>query len=382
MSNPTENCQSAEVQAESDALPARTHFRNWKTIAVTMMWWIWVIVSFGLLLTAYLPLLPVNIWWIRFGDFPRVQLLISYLCALPMFLVFPREPVARILAVGLVGAIGIQLFWIFPYLAIAPQEVEPARNRDPQTRVRIMTANVHIENQNSTALLELIAKEDPAVLVLCEINDRWVHDLQKLNERFSFQLIHPLDTGYGIALYSKLDVVNAELRTMVKKGIPSIDARVHLRNGHEVRLFAVHPNPLRPGEDTTKRDAELVLVGREIQDDPSVIVLGDLNDVGWSRTTDLFQEISGLLDPRKGRGLFPTFNVNSWIWRYPIDHLFHTDDFRVTELRTLPDIGSDHFPLLVELSYEPGATDTQNAPTADVGDRDEAVEAANPEVSQ
>lgn len=82
-----------------------------------------------------------------------------------------------------------------------------------------------------------------------------------------------------------------------------------------------------------------------------------------------------MLDPRKGRGVYPTFNAKSWIWRYPLDHLFHTDDFRVVSLQTLSPIGSDHLPLSVVLSYEPSAEATQSAPELDAGDREDADEA-------
>lgn len=106
-------------------------------------------------------------------------------------------------------------------------------------------------------------------------------------------------------------------------------------------------------------------------------MLGDLNDVGWSRTTNLFQEVSGLLDPRKGRGLYPTYDATSSIWRYPLDYLFHSDDFRIVKLGTLPSIGSDHFPLLVELSHESEAAVTQEGPHLDGGDQEDASDAVD-----
>ncbi|KAA0135994.1 endonuclease/exonuclease/phosphatase [Gimesia chilikensis] len=326
-------------------------------------------------LTALLPLLPVDWWWVRIGDFPRVQLLFAYVVLLLALIPFWHKTAAKTGIFLLTISCCIQLFWIFPYLPFAPHEVEWAESADPQTPLRIMTANVYQENQNAEAVLSLIEQEQPDIVVLCEVNARWIRDLKSLEKSYGWQLKHPLENTYGIAVYSRLPLESARIRSMIKQEIPSIDARVKLPSGHIVRLFAVHPNPPRPGEDTTKRDAELVLVGREVRDSPSAIVLGDLNDVGWSRTTNLFQEVSGLLDPRKGRGLYPTFDATSSIWRYPLDYLFHSDDFRVVKLGTLPSIGSDHFPLLVELSHESEAADTQEGPHLDAGDQEDASDA-------
>lgn len=330
-----------------------------------------------LILTALLPLLPVDWWWVRIGDYPRFQLACFYLLGLLALAPSWGHTLTRVLAGLLVISIGIQIFWIFPYLPVAPHEVQSAQQDDPNSRLRLLCANVLQENTNARAILERIEAERPDVVVLLEVNQRWKHDLKPLQTRFDFSLIHPLENKYGIAFYTNLNVTSAEVRSMVKEGIPSIDATITLPSGHPVRVFAVHPNPPRPGEDTTKRDAELVLVGREVSDDPSVVVLGDLNDVGWSRTTNLFQEVSNLLDPRKGRGMYSTFDAKSKIWRYPLDYLFHSDDFRVAEMRTLRYIGSDHFPLLVELSHEPEAEDEQAAPALDAGDREDAQDAVD-----
>ncbi len=339
------------------------------------LWWLVILVCLALITTAILPLLPLNWWWVRIGDFPRVQLLIGYLVALLGLIPYRRRMLAKVLAGLLIIGVVIQIYWIFPYLPLAPIEVQPAESSDPMSHVRIVTANVLQENKNAGPLLDLVEKEQPDVLVLCEVNERWVNDLSSLKEKFSFHLTYPLDNTYGIALYSNLEVRSAEVRTLVRDDIPSIDAQLRLPSGDEVRLFAVHPNPPRPGESTRKRDAELIIVGREVREDPSAIVLGDLNDVGWSRTTNLFQEVSGLLDPRRGRGLYPTYNANSWIFRYPLDYLFHSDDFRVVKLRILSDIGSDHFPLFVELSREPEAIAEQEGPHLDASDREDAEEA-------
>ncbi len=83
------------------------------------------------------------------------------------------------------------------------------------------------------------------------------------------------------------------------------------------------------------------------------IVAGDLNDVAWSHTTRRFCQISGLLDPRIGRGLFNSFHAWIPLVRFPIDHVFHSNDFRVADLRRLENFGSDHFPVFVTLDYQP-----------------------------
>lgn len=63
------------------------------------------------------------------------------------------------------------------------------------------------------------------------------------------------------------------------------------------------------------------------------------------KTSTLFKKTSGLIDARIGRGLLSTFHANYWIFRFPLDLVFHSNNIVVDKLRVLKHIGSDHFPI-------------------------------------
>src|SRR5690606_10446670 len=102
----------------------------------------------------------------------------------------------------------------------------------------------------------------PDVVVLLEPDARWVRALAPLTAHYPHQVLRPLDNAYGMAVYSRLPLVEPRVHELVERDIPSIITGVRLRNGPVVRLYAIHPRPPRPGSDTEERDAELVVVGR------------------------------------------------------------------------------------------------------------------------
>jgi endonuclease/exonuclease/phosphatase (EEP) superfamily protein YafD len=179
-------------------------------------------------------------------------------------------------------------------------------------------------------------------------------------------------------LYSRLPLEDTHVEFLVQNDIPSVRTRVVLRSGDRVQLHCLHPRPPEPEhrQDSTPRDAELVMVGRAIgdADEQPTVVAGDLNDVAWSRTTQLFLRLSGMLDPRIGRGFYNSFNARKPLMRWPLDHIFHSHHFRLTSLRRLGKIGSDHFPMLVELSLQRDATRSQDERETEDGDHHAARE--------
>ena len=174
-------------------------------------------------------------------------------------------------------------------------------------------------------------------------------------------------------LYSKLKLEETEIRYLVKDDIPSIHGFVRLDDNSKIRIHCMHPRPPSPSEaDTsTNRDAELLMLGRDVREqDDSVLVFGDLNDVAWSRTTRLFQQMSGLMDPRIGRGFFNTFHADYRFFRWPLDHVFHSNDFTLIDIAREKHIGSDHFPMYIKLNFERKAELEQNKPEAEEEEKD------------
>jgi endonuclease/exonuclease/phosphatase (EEP) superfamily protein YafD len=137
----------------------------------------------------------------------------------------------------------------------------------------------------------------------------------------------------------------------------------------------VHPEPPVITHDTKGRDSEIALIGIEAaKDDLPAIVTGDLNDVAWSTTTRRFQRLSGLLDPRVGRGFFNTFSATMPWMRWPLDHLFHDARFRLVEMARLRKIGSDHFPMWFVLTLTGEALEDRLPEPSDAEEKCEVMQ--------
>jgi endonuclease/exonuclease/phosphatase (EEP) superfamily protein YafD len=327
-----------------------------------------------------LPFLRFGMWWIRIGDFPRLQIAFACLTTALVFILwqtFPLQPLESIFFFSLIACALYQLYCVLPYLPFYPKQVEKSLTPQDENTIRLLIFNVYIENRKSAQLLKLVEKTNPDLILLAEPDERWVNEITALEKSHPHTVLYPLDNAYGMALYSRLELENPHVHFFIEDDIPSIITGVKLKSGKTINLYCIHPRPPVPTESdrSNERDAELLLVGRIInEEDAPTIVAGDLNDVAWSRTTTLFQKISGLLDPRIGRGLFTSFHAKYPIIRFPLDHVFHSNHFRLAELRRLPNIGSDHFPIFVALSYEETAKYTQEEPVATHEDEREAVE--------
>ena len=327
-----------------------------------------------------LPLSRSKAWWVRVWDFPRFQLALIGAVALMVGLAAGGDRRTTpywlfLAALGLAVLYQAMLVWRFSRLA--PREVESSRDADPQSRLSVAVSNVLQTNRDSDRLIRVLRDADADVMLFVETDQWWQERLEVLRRTHPHAVQCPLSNTYGMLLYSRLPLQDTTIDFLVERDIPSMQAGVRMRDGTIVWLNCVHPRPPAPQEsdESTERDAELLLVGKRVRDARRpVVVCGDLNDVAWSRTTRLFQKTSRLVDPRKGRGMFSTFHAKFPGFRFPLDHILHSTDFRLVEMKRLSFVGSDHFPVCAVLSYEPDADARQEAPAADAGDHHEANE--------
>lgn len=338
---------------------------------------LWTI-SLFLILVSALPRARSSRWWVRVWDYPRLQLAVALGAAATVQLLLAPVSIAEFaLLIGTLAALARHIIRIFPYTKLHTiQALGPSRTPPHECTVGLLVANVLQSNRNSGGLIKSIEQHQPDIAIIVETDHWWDAQLSVLAAQYPYGARHPLENTYGMILLSRYPLDDLRVFDRVALGIPSITAQVRLPSGDSFDLYAVHPEPPQPSNDTDQRDAELLLVAKEVSSkDRPGIVAGDLNDVAWSHTTRLFQRISGLLDPRIGRGLFATFHAEYRLARWPLDHVFHSKDFRLIEMAVLPYFGSDHFPIFVRLSFEPsGAPQQENSDRVSKEDHTEANE--------
>jgi endonuclease/exonuclease/phosphatase (EEP) superfamily protein YafD len=342
----------------------------------TFFAWLLAAIVLLLLFATVLPLLEAKDWWIRALGFPRMQVAILSVIVAAILVAFYRRSLrARITIVLLLIAAIYQFFEIVPYTALARVETRSATRNAPQRSVGLMIANVLMRNRNIEAFARQVRACNPDVILAVETDEWWARSVQFLEKLYPHVVREPLSNTYGMVLLSRRPLSDVQVRYLVEDSIPSIRATIEMPSGEKIDLYGLHPRPPIPGSDSDQRDAELIIAAREIrQRNRPAIVAGDLNDVAWSETTELFQEISGMLDPRIGRGMYNTFHADYFFLRYPLDHIFHTNHFRLIEMRRLEAIGSDHFPIYAALSYEPENIESQPRPSMDGEDVRDAEE--------
>lgn len=293
----------------------------------------------------FAPYLPGDYWWGRGWDFPRVQIAIVSVVSICIALAVS----AYLPLMLLIVTAGIQIVQIIPFTPLYPTEVElvdPGHTKP----IHFLSLNVLMENNQYARVASYIRKEDPDVILLMETDGAWAEAMADTLARYSVVVSYPKDDHYGIIFATRLESDDARIVYLADDDIPAIRARLRTTEGTSFTFVGLHPQPPVPGTTTEDRDKQIRRAAT-IADTTAVptIVMGDFNDVAWSHTARRYKEIGGFKDPRIGRGLVASFDANRWWMRFPIDHLYITEDIDFVSFKRGPHVGSDHFPMLATI---------------------------------
>lgn len=294
-----------------------------------------------------------NEGWIRVLDFPRYLEFIA-ICLIAIGCAAFLGRWRRLVLPALLLAAGWQGWRLYPYVPFAPEEVVKAEKDDrieATSCFSVFGLNVLQSNRDFRPTLLAIEREQPDVLLLMETDGRWHQALVPLLRHYPYRLLRLIDNKYGMIFATRLPVQSAQMVNITDQDTPTLYARLTTADGQPFNYIGLHPRPPQPGQGTDRRDAKIeraaLAIGRKKQ--LPALAMGDFNDVPWSHTTQLFKKVGRFLDPRIGRGSYPTFPANYAPVGWPLDQLFVTSEFTFRDLRVLENVGSDHRPLTAQL---------------------------------
>ncbi|MCW8981405.1 endonuclease/exonuclease/phosphatase family protein [Altibacter sp.] len=310
----------------------------------------------------FLPATEHPHWFFRTPDFVRLQSLFIQGVLLGCLFYFQEKfsVLDWVLTAALMGSMIYQFVKVYPYSSWYPRKKPHFPN---DGCVSILAANVLQDNKHCEKFISLVDKYDPDLVLAMETNDVWEKRLDEIEDAYPYSVKLPKENYYGMHLYSKKELHKIKVNYLVEDDVPSIFFEYSIGENRSVFFACLHPAPPSPTENETskERDAELMLVGEYIRSfEKPVVVCGDMNDVVWSRTTRLFKKMTGMIDPRVGRGFFPTYHAHYFFMRFPLDHLFHTKDLFVGKMERTTNFGSDHFGMYYEIYHKNGAKPPKN----------------------
>ncbi len=229
------------------------------------------------------------------------------------------------------------------------------------TALRAVLLNVSTRRGDAELVGRFLRGVDADIVILEEISPAWVRALPWLLASHPHHLLVPREDNFGIGFLSRLPLARIEAREIGDAEVPSILATVRTPRGL-LRVVATHPPPPAGGEYSGWRNGQLAALVEHTRSPLPLILIGDLNTTPWNRYFRRLLDASGLRDSTRGFGLQPTWPNFIFPLRIPLDHCLHSPDITVVDRRLGPNVGSDHYPLIVDLVV-PGS------PTAGRGGR-------------
>ncbi len=219
--------------------------------------------------------------------------------------------------------------------------------------LRAFLLNVNSSNQQYGQVIQTIIAHDAHLVVLLEVTPTWAHELQPLQRHYPYRLLAPQPDNFGIALLSKLPWKTAYIDYFETLNRPAVVAHLKI-HGQQLTLLGAHPSPPMTPPMARQRNHQLQAIARFLRPkDHAVLVLGDLNITPWSYYFGQLLKNASLRNSAHGWGVMPSWPTSFPVLWIPIDHCLVSEAITIHRRRNGPDMGSDHYPVIVDFSLSP-----------------------------
>jgi endonuclease/exonuclease/phosphatase (EEP) superfamily protein YafD len=289
-----------------------------------------------------LGLLDRYAWWFELADVFRVQYLVLLVAAGLAAVALRRIRLAGLAAV--LAAINVAALGV-PFGASATAAPGGAK-----ASLRLVVANVQVGNTDYAAVERLVAETRPDLFGVIELTPEMAAQLRHGLPGYRLRVLSVRDDAYGIGLFSRVPLVSARVvRLPADVGPPTVVARVRSA-GRVATVVVTHVHTPFAGSIHVRQLHALAAARAGWGE--RVAICGDFNTPPWSGPLRQLASAAGLRD-LYAEGAWRGYSWPTWNWalRVPLDNCLFGRGVATVGHHDGPDVGSDHFPLVVDLRF-------------------------------
>ena len=224
-------------------------------------------------------------------------------------------------------------------------------------QLRVMSLNVEASNGRADLVKAAIERANADVVFLPEATATWAEALAPLRTRYRYGTGDGAQGAFSHLLLSLLPIRDVQVIQLSDDGWPAVIAHICPSETADAKdcigFVGIHPPPPMSASLAATRNAVFRAVPDAIAkvSPGPIIVAGDFNCTPWSPYFADLLAATGLHDSALGFGIWPTWNSSLLLLGIKIDHVLVADDVIVRNHKVGGDVGSDHFPVVVDLAY-------------------------------
>lgn len=235
------------------------------------------------------------------------------------------------------------------YATAAPWTSQPTAVAKDATRFSVLLFNIFHGNGQLPAVREMIERTNPDMVVLVEMTGRIRNKIPELIAKYPYRLDCTGTARCDIMVLSRARLAPREVKeTSDPQRSPLLVADTEIA-GCKLTLFATHmtrPFPKRPFWAQRSQAEE---IGSDVAAASGAkLVLGDFNGAPWGYVVQTIAKRGGVSVLTGGGGTWPSFLPAEV--RIPIDNMLVGPGLSFVSRSVLPQIGSDHAPVLAEIA--------------------------------